>query len=80
VTTYKRLFLSKLANVIMKFDVLVEKDAEGFYQVEVKDFPEIVTFGKTREEAIKNAREAITCHLEALKKSNRVYQQIEVPA
>ena len=67
-------------NLSMKFDILVGKDAEGFYQVEVRDFPEIITFGKTKEEAIKNAREAIACHLEALRKSNKVYQQIEVLA
>jgi len=64
----------------MRFDILVEKDPEGFYQVEVKDFPEIITFGKTEKEALNNAREAIECHLEALKKSNRAYRQIEVPA
>jgi len=69
-----------MVNVGMKFDIIVEKDQEGFYQVEVRQFPEIVTFGKTKEEAIRNAREAIECHLEALKKSNRTYQQIEIPA
>ena len=64
----------------MKFDVLVEKDEEGFWQVDVKDFPEIITHGKTKEEAIKNAKEAIQCHLEALKTSDKTYEQIEVPA
>jgi len=64
------IFVREMDNLIMKFDILVEKDPEGFYQVEVRDFPEIVTFGKTKEEALKNAREAIECHLEALKKSN----------
>jgi predicted RNase H-like HicB family nuclease len=64
----------------MKFDILVEKDAEGFYQVEVRDFPEIITYGKSEGEALKNAREAIECHLEALKKSNKSFQQLEVPA
>jgi len=49
----------------MKFDILVEKDKEGFYQVEVVDFPEIITFGKTKEDAVANAHEAIECHLES---------------
>ena|GEM_PF-3593287 len=64
----------------MKFDVIIGKDDEGFYQADVKDFPEIITFGKTKEEALKNAREAIQCHLEALRASHKTYEQIEVPA
>ena len=64
----------------MKFDVVIEKDSEGFYQVNVKDFPDIITFGKTKEEALENAKEAIECHLEALKKSDKTYEQIEIPA
>lgn len=63
----------------MKFDILIEKDAEGFYQVGVREFPEIITFGKTREEALKNAREAIQCHLEALKNGDKTYARIDVP-
>jgi len=63
----------------MKFDVIIGKDNEGFYQVDVKDFPEIITFGKTKEEALKNAKEAIQCHLEALRASDKTYEQIEVP-
>jgi len=50
----------------MKFSVVIEKGDEGFYQVDVKDFPDIITHGKTKEETLKNAKEAIECHLEAL--------------
>ena len=64
----------------MKFDVVIGRDEEGFYQVEVKEFPEIISFGKSREEALENAKEAIACHLEALKKSDKTYEQIEIPA
>jgi predicted RNase H-like HicB family nuclease len=64
----------------MRFNVMIEKDKEGFYQVEVRDFPEIITFGKTKEEALKNAREAIECHLDALRKNDKTFSQIELAA
>ncbi|MBS3138200.1 type II toxin-antitoxin system HicB family antitoxin [Candidatus Woesearchaeota archaeon] len=37
--------------------------------VEVPSLPGCITQGKTIEEALNNAREAIECHIEALEKS-----------
>jgi predicted RNase H-like HicB family nuclease len=52
----------------MKFKILIEKDEDGVYIVKVPDLPGCVTEGRTKKEALKNAREAIRAYLEALKK------------
>lgn len=50
--------------------VIMYKGEAGFWVVEVPSLPGCVTQGRTVEEALANAREAIECHITALQKSN----------
>ncbi len=56
--------------IFTKFKILIEKDEDGAYIVKVPDLPGCATEGRTKKEALKNAREAIQAYLEALKKRN----------
>jgi predicted RNase H-like HicB family nuclease len=49
-----------------EFEVLLERADEGGYVVSVPDLPGVWTQGETRDEALENAREAITLYLETL--------------
>ena len=50
-----------------RYSVLLTPDPdEGGYTVTVPALPGCITEGDTLEEALANAREAITCHLEGL--------------
>ena len=51
----------------MKFRVLIEKDEDGAFVAEVPSLPGCISQGKTRDEAVRNAQEAITAYLESLK-------------
>lgn len=51
----------------MKFRVLIEQDEDGAFIAEVPSLPGCVSQGSTREEALRNAREAIEVYLESLK-------------
>lgn len=51
----------------MKFRVLIERDEDGVFVAEVPALPGCVSQGKTRAEAVENAREAIAGYLESLK-------------
>jgi predicted RNase H-like HicB family nuclease len=48
----------------MKFLVTVEQDEAGYYVVECPSLPGCVSQGRTKEEALTNAREAIALSLE----------------
>jgi len=48
----------------MKFRVVLEPSEEGGYTVSVPSLPGCVSEGNTREEALKNIREAIELYLE----------------
>lgn len=50
----------------MKYRVVVEADEDGAYVAEVPSLPGCVTQGKTRAEAIANAKEAIALYVESL--------------
>ncbi|MCX6814502.1 MAG: type II toxin-antitoxin system HicB family antitoxin [Candidatus Aenigmarchaeota archaeon] len=54
----------------MQFRILIRQDEDGVYVAEVPELPGCISQGKTREEAIKNARDAITGYLFSLKKHN----------
>ncbi|MHB1493593.1 MAG: type II toxin-antitoxin system HicB family antitoxin [Thermoplasmataceae archaeon] len=54
----------------MKYTVILEKDEAGFYVVNVPALPGCFTQGKTREEALENAKEAIESYIGSLKKHN----------
>ncbi|MBI4020432.1 MAG: type II toxin-antitoxin system HicB family antitoxin [Candidatus Aenigmarchaeota archaeon] len=49
----------------MKLQVVLEKQEEGGYTVYVPSLPGCVSQGETREEALKNIKEAIELYLEA---------------
>ena len=50
----------------MKYRVLIGPDEDGVFVAEVPSLPGCVTQGKTREEALANAKEAIALYLESL--------------
>lgn len=54
----------------MKYRVIIEEDKDGWFVAEVPSLPGCVTQGKTREEALKNAQDAIKGYIESLKKHN----------
>lgn len=51
----------------MKYKVILHKEDKG-YTVEVPALEGCFTQGKTFQEAIENAKEAIVCYIESLKK------------
>ena len=54
----------------MKFRVIIEQDEDGAFVVEVPSLPGCVTQGETRDEAVRNAHEAIEVYLESLRERN----------
>ncbi|MEW6745991.1 MAG: type II toxin-antitoxin system HicB family antitoxin [Planctomycetota bacterium] len=50
----------------MKFRVLIEQDEDGVFVAEVPSLPGCVSQGRTRDEAVRNAQEAIEAYLESL--------------
>ncbi|MCP4135212.1 MAG: type II toxin-antitoxin system HicB family antitoxin [bacterium] len=50
----------------MNYPVVIHKDKNSDYGVTVPDLSGCFSAGKTMEEAIENAREAILCHVEGL--------------
>ena len=54
----------------MKYRVTIVQDEDGVFVAEVPSLPGCVSQGKTREEAVRNAREAIEAYVESLKKHN----------
>ena len=50
----------------MKFRVRIEQDEDDIFVADVPSLPGCITQGKTREEAIRNAEEAIAAYLESL--------------
>jgi len=52
---------------VLSYRVIVEKDEDGVLIAKVPDLPGCATEGKTREELMKNVKEAIQAYLEALK-------------
>lgn len=51
---------------LMKWKIALEKDEDGWYTATVPSLPGCISQGKTRNEALKNIREAIELHLESL--------------
>lgn len=52
----------------MKYRVTVAQDEDGMYAAEVPSLPGCISQGKTRDEALRNVREAVEAYLESLKK------------
>jgi predicted RNase H-like HicB family nuclease len=49
----------------MKHRIFIEQDEDGVFVVEVPCLPGCVTQGRTRQEAVENAKEAIAAYLES---------------
>jgi len=56
------------------YTVYFEPQSDGSFAVVFPAFPEIVTFGRTLDEARAMARDALRCHLEGLRKDG-----VEIP-
>lgn len=56
---------------LQTFQINLISEKEGGYTVTVPQLPGCVSFGKTIEEAKKNAKQAIELHLENLKIHNK---------
>ena len=54
----------------MKFRVVLQCDEDGVFVTEVPSLPGCISQGPTRDEALRNIREAITGYLESLKTHN----------
>jgi predicted RNase H-like HicB family nuclease len=50
----------------MKYRVLIESDEDGQFVAQVPALPGCISQGKTRAEALQNAREAIAGYLESI--------------
>lgn len=54
----------------MKYRILIEQDEDNMFVAEVPSLPGCVSQGKTRADAIDNAKDAIQGYIESLKKHN----------
>ncbi len=64
----------------MRYTVILEPDEEGRgYTVRVPALPGCITEGQTREEALANAREAITGFIEGLRKAGEPVPEEKEP-
>ncbi len=50
----------------MKYRVLIEQDEDGVFVAEVPSLPGCISQGRSRQEALENAKEAIAAYLESL--------------
>ncbi|HLD19013.1 MAG TPA: type II toxin-antitoxin system HicB family antitoxin [Candidatus Nanoarchaeia archaeon] len=53
-----------------KYRVVMNRDEDGIYVVECPSLPSCISQGKTKNEALKNIKEAIEGYLESLRKHN----------
>lgn len=51
---------------MLSYRVIIEKDKDGILVAKVPDLPSCATEGKTREELMKNVKEATQAYLEML--------------
>jgi len=54
----------------MKYRIFIEQDEDKMFVAEVSSLPGCISQGKTRTEAIENAKDAIKGYIESLKKHN----------
>jgi len=62
----------------MKFAIVIEKDEKGFFVAHCPAFRGCHSQGKTREEAIANAREAIKGYIASLRKHGETIPDSDV--
>jgi len=54
----------------IKYRIIIDQDEDGVFIVNCPALPGCLSQGKTREEAIKNIKDAIEGYIESLKKHN----------
>ena len=54
----------------MQFRILINQDEAGVFVAEVPELPGCISQGKTREDAVRNIKDAIKGYLESLEKHN----------
>ena len=71
---------------MMKFKIVLEEEQDGGYSVYVPELPGCASQGETRQEAVKNIKQAIHLYCwslkqdrEALKKSRVFIKDVSVP-
>lgn len=60
----------------MKYEIILEKEEDGRVSAHVPALPGCHSWGHTREEAIKNIKEAIEGYLEVLQQRLKQYRKI----
>jgi predicted RNase H-like HicB family nuclease len=63
-----------------RYTVYFEPQTDGGFAVVFPAFPEIVTFGRSLDEARSMARDALRCHLEGLRKDGEAIPLEQSPA
>ena len=58
--------------VFMKYRVVIEEDEDGMFAAECPALPGCISQGKTRQEALKNIKDAIKGYLESLANHNEL--------
>jgi predicted RNase H-like HicB family nuclease len=61
----------KIKRKVGDYEVVLTLEDEGIFSVGIPKLPGCITFGNTIGEALKNAREAIECHLGAIRKHQK---------
>jgi predicted RNase H-like HicB family nuclease len=51
-------------------EVILYPGEDGYWVVECPSLPGCISQGKTKEEALKNIKEAISCYVQSLKEDN----------
>lgn len=59
----------------MKYEIILEKEDDGRISAHVPALPGCHSWGQTREEAIKNIKEAIEGYLEVLQQRLKKYRK-----
>jgi antitoxin HicB len=77
---YNPIMDKKVLHNKLNFTVICQPAKEGGYTVHVPALPGCHTQGETMEEAEKNAKEAIECHLLAMKKMGEAVPEEQVGA
>ena len=70
--------MNLLSRVKMRFRVVLEPAEEGGYTVYVPSLPGCISEGDTREEALKNIREAIELYLESRDEDVTISEGVEL--
>ncbi|MBK5190743.1 MAG: type II toxin-antitoxin system HicB family antitoxin [Methanosarcinales archaeon] len=60
----------------MKYTIILEKEEEGGYSAQCLELPGAISQGETKEEALRNIKEAIEAVLEVLNQEVRGLREI----